>query len=164
MAVLRKICLLRRRVQPLFKERYWEVLSLDQMDEAQWEALCDRCGRCCLHKLRDEEIDEIEYTNVACRLLDVQTGQCGDYCRRKMRIPDCIQLTKEMLSEIDWLPPTCSYRLLAEGKTLPTWHYLNTGSFDEVYQAGISVKGRVISERDAGDLEDYIVDWPAQES
>ncbi|MDI2112900.1 YcgN family cysteine cluster protein [Commensalibacter nepenthis] len=145
-------------------EKYWEILTLDQMDETQWEALCDRCGRCCLHKLRDEDTNEIAYTNVACRLLDAQTGQCSDYCRRKMRIPDCIHLTQEMIVEIDWLPPTCAYRLISEGKNLPEWHYLQSGSFDTVHQAGISVKGRVINERDAGDLEDYIVEWPPQES
>ncbi|MDI2091082.1 YcgN family cysteine cluster protein [Commensalibacter oyaizuii] len=143
---------------------YWQELTLSEMDQQQWEALCDRCGRCCLHKLRDEDTDQIAYTNVACRLLDVQTGQCKDYCNRKRRIPDCIQLTQDLIAEIDWLPPTCAYRLISEGKDLPEWHYLRSGNFDSVYAVGISVKGRVISERDAGDLEDYIVDWPAQES
>lgn len=143
---------------------YWEALSFDQMSEEQWEALCDRCGRCCLHKLRDDDTNEIAYTNVSCRLLDTQTGQCSDYCRRKIRIPDCIQLTPETLLKIDWLPPTCAYRLISEGKNLPEWHYLRSGSFETVHTAGISVKGRVINERDAGDIEDYIVDWPAQES
>lgn len=140
-------------------DRYWETVPLQEMSKEQWEALCDRCGRCCLHKLRDEDTDEIAYTNVSCRLLDVTTGFCSDYCRRKKRVLDCIELDQKQLQKIDWLPPSCAYRRIAEGKPLYAWHYLIAGDFEAMDKAGISVKNRVISERDAGDLEDYIVDW-----
>ncbi|MUH07046.1 YcgN family cysteine cluster protein [Commensalibacter melissae] len=143
----------------MVKDRYWENLSLQEMNKEQWEALCDRCGRCCLHKLRDDDTNEIYYTNVACWLLDIKTGQCSDYCHRKIRIPDCIQLTRKNLSRIDWLPSTCAYRLIAEGKTLYPWHYLIAGNFEAMHKAGISVRGKVVSEHDAGELEDYIVEW-----
>lgn len=139
-------------------DRYWEYLSLEEMSKEQWEALCDRCGQCCLHKLRDDDTGEIHYTNVACRLLDIKTGFCSDYCRRQQFIPDCIQLTQSMIADIDWLPTSCAYRLIAEGKSLYDWHYLISGNFEAMHKAGISIKGRAISERDAGDLEDYIVD------
>lgn len=139
-------------------DRYWEHVPLEKMNEEQWEALCDRCGRCCLHKLRDEETNRILYTTVACRLLDIGTGFCSDYCHRQVRVPDCMALTQDRIKEIDWLPSTCAYRLVSEGRSLYPWHYLIAGNFEAMDQAGISVKGRVLSERDAGDLEDYVID------
>lgn len=130
------------------------------MTAEEWEALCDGCGRCCLHKLREDETNEVLYTNVACRLLDLETCRCSDYAQRRRKVPDCVQLTPEALADIDWLPPSCAYRLLAEGRPLAWWHPLVSGSPDTVHQAGISVRGRALSERRAGLLEHHIVDWP----
>ena len=126
---------------------YWKAKPLTAMSRAEWEALCDGCGRCCLHKLRDEDTDVLAWTNVACRLLDTATGRCGDYANRRNRVPDCIKLTPARLGRIDWLPPTCAYRLVQEGRDLPEWHPLLSGDRDTVRQAGISVRDRVVSER-----------------
>lgn len=139
---------------------FWRSKQLAEMTQEEWESLCDRCGRCCLHKLRDEDTNELSFTNVACRLLDLNTCQCSDYARRKRRVPDCVSLTPEALRDIDWLPPTCAYRRLRDGKDLLWWHPLVSGDPDTVHQAGISVRGRAISERHAGALEDHVVDWP----
>jgi len=140
---------------------FWKTKTLDQMTDAEWESLCDGCGRCCLHKLRDEE-DEIHFTNVACRLLDTQSCACSDYPQRQRKVPDCVRLTPEALEDIDWLPPSCAYRLLAEGRPLPWWHPLVSGRPETVHEAGISVRDRAISERSAGPLEHHVVDWPGR--
>ena len=141
---------------------YWRTKRLEEMTREEWESLCDRCGRCCLHKLRDEATNELSFTNVSCRLLDLETCQCSDYERRRRRVPDCVSLTPETLKEIDWLPPTCAYRRLRDGKDLLWWHPLVSGDPDTVHQAGISVRGRAISERRSGALEDHVVDWPGK--
>ncbi|MCW8308151.1 YcgN family cysteine cluster protein [Acidiphilium sp. PA] len=143
-------------------EPFWVVKRLDQMTEAEWESLCDGCGRCCLHKLRDDETGELEFTNVACRLLDTRSCACTDYVNRTRAVPDCISLTPAALTEIDWLPPSCAYRLVADGRPLPAWHPLVTGDVDSTRKAGASVSDRVISEDDAGPLEHHIVAWPAR--
>src|ERR1700712_3193542 len=143
------------------KSRFWESTPLDQLDRAQWEALCDGCGKCCLHKLEDEETAEMFPTNVACKLLDRHSAQCSDYRDRHRYVPECIRLTPAKLAELDWLPPTCAYKLRGEGKPLPGWHYLNTGDRESVHIAGMSVRGWTISENDAGDLEYHIVDRDA---
>jgi uncharacterized cysteine cluster protein YcgN (CxxCxxCC family) len=141
---------------------FWKTKTLAEMDEAEWESLCDGCGRCCLHKLRDEETEKIAWTNVGCRLLDPQTCRCGDYARRFRRVPDCVQLTPGSIEEIDWLPPSCAYRRVKEGRGLAWWHWLVSGSPDTVHEAGVSVRGRVIDERYAGSLEYHIADWPGR--
>ncbi len=141
---------------------FWRRKSLAAMDRAEWESLCDGCGRCCLHKLRDDDTDEISFTNVACRLLDLNTSLCSDYAKRQRRVPDCVRLTPESLAEVDWLPPSCAYRRLSEGKDLPDWHPLVSGDPDSVRRAGAAVGGRVLSERDAGPLEHHVVEWPGQ--
>jgi uncharacterized cysteine cluster protein YcgN (CxxCxxCC family) len=141
---------------------FWHDKTLAEMSKAEWESLCDGCGRCCLHKLRDEDTDELSFTNVACGLLDVKTARCSDYARRKTKIPDCVQLTPKKLKKVDWLPPSCAYRRLQEGKDLPSWHPLITGRAESVIEAGASVAGRVISERDAGPLEHHLAEWPGQ--
>jgi uncharacterized cysteine cluster protein YcgN (CxxCxxCC family) len=141
---------------------FWESKALDQMSAVEWDSLCDGCGRCCLHKLRDDETDEIHFTSVACRLLDLATCRCTDYANRQRRIPDCVRLTPSLLREIDWLPPSCAYRRLAEGRRLEWWHPLVSGDPDTVHQAGVSIVGRAISERRAGPLENYVVDWPGR--
>lgn len=139
---------------------YWKTKKLEEMSRTEWEQLCDGCGRCCLHKLRDDDTGEIAFTNVACRLLDGTSCRCGDYANRRARVPDCEQLTPASVRRIDWLPPSCAYRRLAEGKSLLWWHPLVSGDPETVHEAGISVRGRAVNERAAGPLEHHIVTWP----
>ncbi len=141
---------------------FWRTKKLSEMTKAEWESLCDGCGRCCLHKLRDEDTGEVSFTNVACRLLDLTTSRCSDYANRRVKIPDCVQLTPKKLKTVDWLPPSCAYRRLEEGKALPAWHPLITGRAESVVEAGAGVAGRALSERDAGPLEHHIVEWPGK--
>ena len=141
---------------------FWQTKTLEEMTRDEWESLCDGCGRCCLHKLRHEDTNALSFTNIACRLLDVTTAQCSDYANRRRRVPDCVQLTPAEVREIDWLPPTCAYRLLAEDKPLPWWHPLVSGDPATVVSAGISVAGRAVNERQAGPLEHHVVDWPGR--
>jgi uncharacterized cysteine cluster protein YcgN (CxxCxxCC family) len=138
--------------------RFWEEKPLSQLDRGQWEALCDGCGKCCLHKLEDEETGDVYPTNVACRLLNRKSGQCRDYKNRKRFVPDCVQLTPDKLDHLDWLPSTCAYRLVADGKPLPDWHHLISGDTETVHEAGMSVRGWTVSEDEAGELEYHIVD------
>ena len=142
--------------------RFWE-LPLDQLGRAEWEALCDGCGRCCLHKLEDEVTGEVTNTNVACRLLDPNTARCTDYKNRKAFVPDCLRLTLRLVKEVTWLPATCAYRRRAAGKPLPRWHYLLSGDREAVRRAGVSVIGRVVSEDRAGPIEHHIVEWAEDE-
>ncbi len=139
---------------------FWER-PLATLDRAEWEALCDGCGKCCLHKVEDEDAaaDEVRIypTNVACRLLDTASGQCTDYARRRHFVPDCLQLTPRNVATIDWLPTTCAYRLRAAGAPLPDWHYLISGDRAAVHAAGQSVRGWTISETLAGPLEHHVV-------
>jgi uncharacterized cysteine cluster protein YcgN (CxxCxxCC family) len=141
---------------------FWQRKHLAEMTQAEWESLCDGCGRCCLHKLRHVEDRALSFTNVACRLLDLGSCQCRDYANRRRRVPDCVQLTPAALREIDWLPPTCAYRRLDEGRDLAWWHPLVSGDPRTVHEAGISVRGRAISEQQAGALEHHVVDWPGR--
>ncbi len=136
---------------------FWEQ-PLETLDRAQWEALCDGCGKCCLHKVEDSETGRVYATNVACRLLDRNTAQCSNYRHRRAFVPDCLRLTPGRLSTIEWLPQTCAYKLRAEGQPLPEWHYLVCGDREAVHRAGISVRGWTISETLAGDLENHIVE------
>jgi uncharacterized cysteine cluster protein YcgN (CxxCxxCC family) len=140
--------------------KFWETKTLEQLSPAEWEALCDGCGRCCLHKLRDPDDGALAHTAVACRLLDLELCRCTDYARRHARVPDCVRLTPEEVGAADWLPPTCAYRLRAEGKPLAWWHPLVSGDPETVHRAGISVRGRAVAEREAGALEDHVVSWP----
>jgi uncharacterized cysteine cluster protein YcgN (CxxCxxCC family) len=137
---------------------FWQTVPLERMDRQQWESLCDGCGKCCIHKLEDEETGEVHATNVACRLLDRRTGQCSDYRRRKAFVPECVRLTPSKLDQLDWLPTTCAYKRLRDGQGLPDWHYLVCGDRDAVHRAGESVRGWTVSEDDVGDLENHIVD------
>ena len=154
----------RRRIRPYTHtmEPFWHSKSLDAMTRDEWESLCDGCGRCCLHKLREDRTEKLHFTNVACRLLDGATARCSNYADRRRFVPDCIQLTPQLLNEIDWLPPSCAYRLIQEGRDLPWWHPLVSGRAESVIEAGISVAGRVVTERDAGALEDHVVPWPGK--
>lgn len=141
---------------------FWRRKRLEEMTAAEWESLCDGCGRCCLHKLREEETDALVFTNVACRLLDLDSCRCGDYAGRRRRVPDCVQLSPASLKNIDWLPPTCAYRRLAEGRDLAWWHPLVSGDPETVHRAGVSVRGRAVSEKRAGPLEHHVVEWPGR--
>ena len=138
---------------------FWNTKSLQEMTPREWESLCDGCGKCCLHKLEDVDTGEVSYTNVACRQLDLGSCRCSHYGEREHLVPDCLVLTAETVQEMDWLPETCAYRLVAAGKDLAWWHPLVSGDPETVHQAGISVRGRVISERRAGDLSQHLVDW-----
>jgi uncharacterized cysteine cluster protein YcgN (CxxCxxCC family) len=140
---------------------FWQEKSLAEMTPEEWESLCDGCGKCCLHKFEDADTREIYYTNVACLLLDTFECRCKDYPNRTRLVPGCLQLTPQRAVEFKWLPPTCTYRLLAEGKDLPAWHPLITGNQRSVHDAGISVRGKAVSELeiDMEELEDYVVDW-----
>lgn len=135
---------------------FWEIKSLSDMTVDEWEALCDGCGKCCLHKLEDLNTHKVHYTHVACRLLDTKTIHCTNYVRRKHLVPDCLQLSPDNITLYKWLPKTCAYRLLAEGKPLYNWHPLISGRSETVHEAGISVKGKCISEREAGDLQNHL--------
>ena len=140
---------------------FWKQKTLAEMTASEWESLCDGCGKCCLEKLEDCDSGEISHTNVACRLLNVDTCRCTRYEQRRRFVRDCVRLTPESVRGLGWLPSTCAYRLLADGKDLPWWHYLVSGDRETVHSAGISVQGRAVPERRAGPLEHHIVTWPA---
>jgi uncharacterized cysteine cluster protein YcgN (CxxCxxCC family) len=144
---------------------FWKRKTLEQMTKAEWESLCDGCGRCCLNKLEDEETGRIYFTDVACKLLDHDTCRCKDYKNRMKKVPDCVLLTPEEVRQLDWLPPTCAYDLLAKGKDLYWWHPLLSGDPETVRQAGISVRGRVgacESRVPDEELDKWIVSWPGK--
>ncbi|MEE4377244.1 MAG: YcgN family cysteine cluster protein [Candidatus Competibacteraceae bacterium] len=137
--------------------KFWQTRSLAEMSQAQWESLCDGCGKCCLHKLEDNVTGELFYTNAACRLLDLNTGRCTNYVARFRLVPDCVQLSPATIKQFAWLPSTCAYRLLAEAKELPDWHPLVSGNPGSVKRAGMSVSGWTVSEQHAPDLEQHIL-------
>lgn len=140
---------------------FWREKSLGEMTRREWESLCDGCGKCCLHKLEDEDTGEVYYTEVACRELDSHSCQCRSYTERTRKVPDCLVLGPEDVDQFHWLPASCAYRRLAEGRDLPDWHPLLTGDPESVHRAGASVRGRTVAETEVaeGDLEDYIVHW-----
>ena len=153
---------LNRAVRNRFDEPFWRRKTLEEMTPEEWEALCDHCGRCCLVKLEEEDTGEIHFTSAVCALYDLERGGCTAYENRAERMPDCVPLTPEKVRALSWLPSTCAYRLLAEGKDLPDWHPLVSGDPASVRRAGVSILGRVVSERDVAidDLPDLIVSWP----
>lgn len=138
---------------------FWKEKKLAELDEKEWESLCDGCAKCCLYRLEDEDTRKIYFTNVHCRLLDTQTGRCTDYANRSTRVPDCVTITPAVLEDPYWLPRSCAYRLLAEGRDLPAWHPLLTGDPLTVVRAGHRVCDRTICEDDADELESHLVDW-----
>ena len=138
---------------------FWRHKSLGEMNRDEWEALCDGCAKCCLHRLEDEETQDIYFTNVHCRLLDVKSGQCTDYRNRSTLVSDCVTLTVDNLDDPYWLPSTCAYRLLQEGKELPQWHQLVSGNPESVMRSGNSIKGRCVCEDDADELVHHIITW-----
>ena len=141
---------------------FWDTKRLEQMTEAEWESLCDGCGRCCLHKLRDDVTEALSFTNVSCHLLNLETCSCSDYTRRQQTVPDCVSLTPDIIDEVDWLPPSCAYRRLSEGRGLAWWHPLVSGDPATVHTAGVSVRGKAISERFSGPLDHHLVEWPGR--
>jgi uncharacterized cysteine cluster protein YcgN (CxxCxxCC family) len=141
---------------------YWREKTLYEMSETEWEALCDGCARCCLYKLQDSETDQLFYTSVACKLLDIGTCRCKDYSHRKKLVKDCLDLRHDLMRYLPWLPETCAYRRLAEGKDLPDWHPLITGNPGSVHEAGISIRSFAQSEsqlKDLDELEEHILDF-----
>jgi uncharacterized cysteine cluster protein YcgN (CxxCxxCC family) len=144
---------------------FWRRKGLAEMTRKEWESLCDGCGRCCLVKLEDEDTGAIHFTDIACRLLDQSSCRCHDYANRAKRVPDCVRLTPRRVAAIDWLPPTCAYRLIAEGRDLYAWHPLVSGDPNSVHEHGISVSGRTFCREDDLPVDAYvkrIVDWPGQ--
>lgn len=142
---------------------FWRRKRLADMTAEEWESLCDGCGKCCLIKLQDPDTDVVVYTDVACRLLDCDSCRCTDYPNRKTEVPDCVVLSPKLVDELGWMPSTCAYRLLKEGKDLYWWHPLVSGDANTVHEAGISVRGRAIGEPlvEDADLPEHVVDWPS---
>jgi uncharacterized cysteine cluster protein YcgN (CxxCxxCC family) len=151
-------------IKPPTDERpFWRAKTLAEMSEGEWESLCDGCARCCLVKLEDEESGAIHYTDVGCTLLDAGACRCRDYGNRQAKVPDCVRLAAANVSELSWLPPTCAYRLVAQGRDLYWWHPLVSGDPETVHAAGISVRGRVAGPEEKfsiSQLLDRIVRWP----
>ncbi len=142
---------------------FWKRKTMREMTHEEWESLCDGCGRCCLNKLIEEETDKLYYTDVGCRLLDGETCRCKDYKNRAAKVDDCVRLTTRNINRINWLPPTCAYKLVAAGKDLYWWHPLVSGDPETVHQAGVSIRGKMsATEKTVPDdkLDEYIVSWP----
>lgn len=138
---------------------FWQTKRLDEMTPVEWESLCDGCGKCCLEKLQDVDTGEICHTNVACKLLDLESCRCSNYRNRQRIVGTCRRLTPQNVRQLTWLPSTCAYRLLAEGQPLPDWHPLVCGDREAVHKARQSVRGRAVPARSAGPLESHIVTW-----
>jgi uncharacterized cysteine cluster protein YcgN (CxxCxxCC family) len=138
---------------------FWRTKPLGEMTPREWESLCDGCGRCCLNKLIDADTNRTVFTDVGCRLLDGQTCRCTDYAHRQARVKDCVRLTPRNVRRLPWLPPTCGYRLVSEGKDLPLWHHLVCGDRDAVHHERISQSGRMLAEGSVAedDWEDHLI-------
>ena len=145
----------------LIKPKFWETKNLIDMNENEWESLCDKCGKCCVIKLEDFDTQQVHYTNVSCKLLCEKSASCKDYENRKSIVPDCIILSPDNLKDLKWMPETCAYKLLNEGKNLPYWHPLLSGNDKEIVNSGNSVKNRVTNENEIKikNLPDYIFNW-----
>ena len=130
------------------KDEYWKRKSLSEMSQEEWEGLCDGCALCCMHKVEDEDTGEVFYTDVACRLLDIESCKCTNYANRSKLVAECFVLTPDEPEMFNWLPGSCAYRRLANGQELPAWHPLITGNPDSVHDAGISIRGKVVSENE----------------
>ena len=140
---------------------WWHDKTLAELTPTQWEALCDGCAKCCLHKLEDEDSGEVYYTKIRCRYLDEKTCRCTDYANRSVLVPNCIALRPGELDALDWLPSTCAYRLRAAHQELPDWHPLVSGDVDSVHLAGVSIRGRAISDEyvHPDGYDEHIVHW-----
>ena len=142
------------------KDRFWERIPLTELNDKQWESICDGCCQCCAHKLQDEDTNEIFKTNIVCQYLDTDECHCTVYSERHKYVPDCIKVTPENAGELPWMPDSCGYKRLAAGKPLPKWHPLETGLKDSARKANKAVTGKVISEADVDedDFEEHLVD------
>ena len=140
---------------------FWQNKALSDLSQEEWEALCDGCGRCCLNKLEDEDTSELYFTNVACHLLDLNNCRCRDYPNRLKRVPECLVLSLKHTEVFEQLPSTCAYRLRIEGRPLPTWHPLVSGDPESIHAAGISVRGKVVSEEfiHPDQLPEHMISW-----
>ncbi len=141
---------------------WWKQKALQEMNREEWESLCDHCAKCCLIKLEDEEDATVYYTDIACDLLDGETCQCKDYANRAVSVPECLHLTPDNLEQLYWMPPSCAYRLLHEGKNLPSWHHLVSGDKQSIHRMKQSIKGRFTYAATVGEdqWEDRVVTWP----
>ncbi|MCX7097566.1 MAG: YcgN family cysteine cluster protein [Methylococcales bacterium] len=139
--------------------RFWESKTLDEMSPQEWESLCDNCGKCCLHKLEDEDTGKIAFTRVACKLINLKTCRCTRYSERTRLVADCLDVRQLALANYHWLPSSCAYRLLSENKELPSWHPLRTGSFASVKRAGVAISGYAIEESRDINLQEHIIAW-----
>ena len=144
---------------------FWERKTLNEMTSEEWESLCDGCGKCCVLKLEDIDTGAVYYSDVSCKLLCTKTAQCTDYQNRKQIVPDCVILTPDNLEDIDWMPQSCAYRRINEGRGLADWHPLIAGSQDKMASLGHLVAGHVISETeiDGADMPDHLYDWDSQD-
>ena len=138
---------------------FWKTKTLAEMTTEEWESLCDNCGKCCLHKLEDEESGKVVFTSVACKLINLNTCRCTRYSERTRLVPECLDLKQYDFAQKHWLPSTCAYRLVNEGQDLPAWHPLRSGSLASVKKAGISINSYAIKESDSRNLEDHIIEW-----
>ena len=148
-------------------QQFWKSKTLTEMTRKEWESLCDHCGKCCLIKLADEdEAQSVYYTDIVCDLFDQQTGHCTDYRQRETRVPSCLRLTRDNLEQIEWLPLSCAYRRIMEGRGLADWHHLVSGDKNSIHQTGHSVLGKVVFEKDVNEeeFEEHIVEWPLNET
>jgi uncharacterized cysteine cluster protein YcgN (CxxCxxCC family) len=141
-------------------DQFWKRKSLAEMTRPEWDSLCDGCALCCMHKVEDEDSGEVFYTNLACKLLDIDTCRCTDYANRAKKVADCLVLTPDATEAFEWLPATCAYRRLAKGEDLPEWHPLITGDPESVHQVEVSVRGKVVSENDT---DEWTVLWKVHE-
>ena len=141
--------------------KFWEQKSLEEMTTEEWESLCDNCGKCCLHKLEDEDDGKIYYTRVVCDLIDLETCRCTRYSERTVLVPECLDLKQHNFAEFNWLPSTCAYKLLADGEPLPSWHPLVSSDENSVQQAGVAISSYAMKESDVDDLEDHVIEWLA---
>ena len=138
---------------------FWKTKKLTEMTDEEWESLCDNCGKCCLHKLEDEESGKIVFTDVACKLMNLNTCRCTHYNERNRLVPECLDLKHDDFTQFNWLPSTCAYRLLNDGKELPAWHPLISGTTSSVKRAGVSISSYAIKESMVMNLEDHIIEW-----